>query len=64
MVNADDIEIFARCQTGLASGRMQWLHFARGIHREVSECDDEWSGQDMDELPQRALYREWARRMK
>jgi hypothetical protein len=64
MVNADDVEIFARSQSGLASGHMPWVRFARGIHREVSERDNEWSGQDMDELPQRALYREWLRRMK
>jgi phenylpropionate dioxygenase-like ring-hydroxylating dioxygenase large terminal subunit len=64
MVNADDVEIFARSQSGLASGHMQWLRFARGIHREVNERDNEWSGQDMEELPQRALYREWLRKMK
>ncbi|MEX2354170.1 MAG: Rieske 2Fe-2S domain-containing protein [Gammaproteobacteria bacterium] len=64
MVNADDVEIFARNQSGLASGRMEWVRLARGIHREVAEREGEWSGQDMDELPQRALYREWVRRMK
>ncbi len=63
MVNADDVEIFARSQTGLSGGRMNWLRFGRGIHREVEEREHEWSGQDMDELPQRSLYREWARRM-
>ena len=63
MVNADDVEIFARSQTGLTSQQMQWVHLGRGIHREKSERDDEWSGEDMDELPQRALYREWAKRM-
>jgi len=64
MVNADDVEIFARNQSGLASGKMEWVRLARGIHREKAERDNEWSGEDMDELPQRALYREWARRMK
>jgi benzoate/toluate 1,2-dioxygenase alpha subunit len=64
MVNADDVEIFARTQAGLTGGHMTWLRFGRGIHRERQEGDNEWSGQDMDELPQRALYREWARRMR
>ena len=64
MVNADDVEIYARNQSGLASGQMEWIRLARGIHREVEERKHEWSGQDMDELPQRAIYREWARRMK
>jgi len=64
MVNADDVEIYARTQSGLASGQMEWIRLARGIHREVEERKHEWSGQDMDELPQRAIYREWARRMK
>jgi phenylpropionate dioxygenase-like ring-hydroxylating dioxygenase large terminal subunit len=63
MVNADDVEIFARSQTGLTGGPMRWLRFGRGIHREVMEGNHEWSGQDMDELPQRSLYREWVRRM-
>ncbi len=63
MVNADDVEIFARSQAGLTSGRMEWVRLARGIHREVAVSNNERSGQDMDELPQRALYREWARRM-
>jgi len=63
MVNADDVEIFSRNQAGLTNGRMEWLHFGRGIHREVSESKNEWSGQDRDELPQRAIYREWLKRM-
>ena len=63
MVNADDVEIYARTQTGLNSGHMAWLRFGRGIHREKSERDYEWSGQDMDELPQRSLYREWLKQM-
>lgn len=63
MVNADDVEIFARVQAGLAGGGLDWLRLARGIHREVREADGERRGEDMDELPQRAVYREWARRM-
>jgi len=63
MVNADDVEVYARTQSGLASGQMEWIRLARGIHREVEERTHEWSGQDMDELPQRAIYREWKRRM-
>jgi phenylpropionate dioxygenase-like ring-hydroxylating dioxygenase large terminal subunit len=64
MVNADDVEIYARTQAGLASGKMEWVRLARGIHREKAEREHEWSGEDMDELPQRAIYREWARKMK
>lgn len=64
MVNADDVEVYARTQSGLASGQMEWIRLARGIHRELGQGPGEWSGEDMDELPQRAIYREWARRMK
>jgi hypothetical protein len=64
LVNADDVEIYARTQAGLASGKMEWVRLARGIHREKTEREFEWSGEDMDELPQRMLYREWARLMK
>ena len=64
MVNADDVEVYARTQSGLACGQMEWIRLARGIHREVAKHPGEWRGEDMDELPQRAIYREWARRMK
>ncbi len=63
MVNADDVEIYARTQAGLNGGHMAWLRFGRGIHREQSERDNEWSGEDMDELPQRCLYRKWLKAM-
>ena len=63
MVNADDVEIFTRAQAGLASGRMEWIRLARGIHKERIESNSERVGEDMDEVPQRAIYREWAKRM-
>ncbi len=63
MVNADDVEIYARTQAGLNGGHMAWLRFGRGIHREQSERENEWSGEDMDELPQRCLYRKWLKAM-
>jgi phenylpropionate dioxygenase-like ring-hydroxylating dioxygenase large terminal subunit len=59
----DDIEIFTANQTGFQASAMEWVTLARGIHREQTLAGGERVGEYMDETPQRALYREWARLM-
>ena len=63
MVNSDDVEIFARIQSGLKASKMDWLYLSRGLYREVTEPSSETLGERTDEVPQRALYREWSRLM-
>jgi hypothetical protein len=63
-VNSDDVEIFARVQSGVRAGRWtEWVHLSRGIHREVVEPTGERVSHDTDEVTQRSIYREWARLM-
>ena len=62
-VNTDDVEIFARVQSGLRASRMEWVLLARGLHREEHLPNGETVGTNTDEVSQRAIYRAWARLM-
>jgi benzoate/toluate 1,2-dioxygenase alpha subunit len=62
-VNADDLEVFARVQTGLTGWPDQRVQFARGLEHEQEAPSGEWIGEGTDELPQRSFYREWRRLM-
>jgi len=63
-VNADDVEIFGRVQSGMHAARwLEWVWFSRGMHREVVEPTGERVSHDTDEVSQRSIYREWARLM-
>lgn len=59
----DDIEIFILNQTGVLAEGAQWLDFSRGLHRESVNEHGEVLGHSTDEVPQRSMYREWARLM-
>ncbi|MBS3939808.1 MAG: Rieske 2Fe-2S domain-containing protein [Actinobacteria bacterium] len=59
----DDIEIFVLNQTGVQAEAARWLDFSRGLARERVGKHGERIGHSTDETPQRAMYREWQRRM-
>ncbi|HVQ93171.1 MAG TPA: Rieske 2Fe-2S domain-containing protein [Mycobacteriales bacterium] len=59
----DDVEIFVCNQTGVQAGGVDYLLLARGLHRE-RQVDGEWVGHSTDEVPVRAMYREWKRLMR
>jgi benzoate/toluate 1,2-dioxygenase alpha subunit len=63
MINTDDAEMFAACQSGLQTPELEWVHFARGLRREERLADGAWRASYTDETPQRALYRAWVRLM-
>ncbi len=63
MVNADDVEIFGRVQSGLQAAKVAWLYLSRGLYRDDHRPAGEVVGERTDEVPQRALYRAWARLM-
>lgn len=63
MVNADDVEIFGRVQSGLKAAKVTWLYLSRGLQPDEQRPAGEVVGERTDEIPQRALYREWARLM-
>jgi phenylpropionate dioxygenase-like ring-hydroxylating dioxygenase large terminal subunit len=59
---ADDVDIFARNQQGLAGSAVDWLILERGLDTDVQEGRD-FRGLSASEAPQRALWRAWARLM-
>ncbi len=59
---ADDVDIFARNQQGLAGNSVDWLILERGLATDVAEGGD-YRGLPASEAPQRGLWREWARLM-
>jgi phenylpropionate dioxygenase-like ring-hydroxylating dioxygenase large terminal subunit len=63
MINTDDVEMFAACQTGLQTPELEWVRFARGLGREERLANGARRASYTDETPQRALYRAWGRLM-
>ena len=60
----DDIDVaFDRVHAGLAATEDDWLVMSRGAHREQPGEGGVLIGHAADEVPQRAFYREWRRRM-
>lgn len=59
----DDIEIFVCNQTGMQASAVDWALLSRGMHREETNEDGEQVGHSTDEVPVRAMYREWKRLM-
>jgi hypothetical protein len=59
----DDVEIFVCNQTGVQAAGVDYLLLARGLHREEL-VNGEWVGHSTDEVPVRAMYREWKRLMR
>lgn len=59
---ADDVDIFARNQQGLAGDAVEWLILERGLDTDEPEGQD-FRGLPASEAPQRALWREWNRLM-
>ena len=55
----DDVEMFNRCQDGLAVKGAEWLELSRGLNRETVSPDGVIAAHLTDEVPQRAFYRRW-----
>jgi len=65
LVNADDLENFWKCHTGLASEGGDWVSFARHFGRDVEKNGVVESGPNMgtSEAPMRNQMKAWARYM-
>jgi phenylpropionate dioxygenase-like ring-hydroxylating dioxygenase large terminal subunit len=59
----DDLEIFSRNQTGLGAKLDPWVLLGRGLTLETRDEDGAMSGQMTDEIPMRALWRQWGKVM-
>ncbi len=57
------MEIFGRVQSVLQAAKVAWLYLSRGLYRDDYRPAGEVVGERTDEVPQRALYRAWARLM-
>jgi len=60
---ADDLDIFARNQEGLAGSSVEWLIVERGLDTDVLNEKGDYRGLPGSEAPQRAFWREWSRLM-
>ena len=63
MVSLDDLEVFASNQTGMRARKMRWVVLSHGMGQERAGEASEVVGEDTSELPQRGLYRQWAKCM-
>lgn len=59
----DDVEMFNRCQDGLAVKGAEWLELSRGLERETVSPDGVIAAHLTDEVPQRAFYKRWREMM-
>ena len=63
MIFGDDLEVFARCQAGLANHLPEWIDVSRGLGRDARRADGTLESPSLSELPQRAQMAAWLRCM-
>lgn len=59
LVASDDLEIFERCQRGLASGANEWIDMRRGVLTDRREADGSIVASGTSELPVRHQFEAW-----
>jgi phenylpropionate dioxygenase-like ring-hydroxylating dioxygenase large terminal subunit len=59
LVASDDLEIFERCQQGLADSANDWIDVSRGVLRDVRKDDGSESSPGITELAMRAQLQAW-----
>ncbi|VCU69429.1 2-halobenzoate 1,2-dioxygenase large subunit [Pigmentiphaga humi] len=60
---ADDVDIFARNQQGLAGSAVEWLLLERGLQTDEKLANGDTKGLPASEAPQRALWQAWKQLM-
>ena len=63
LVASDDLEIFERCQRGLAGGANEWIDMRRGILGDRRQADGSVVAEGTSELPVRHQFAAWQRWM-
>ena len=58
-IQTDDLEIFERCQQGLATQGAEWVLIARGLGAEIDEGNGVLLGPRSSEVGMRAKHRMW-----
>jgi hypothetical protein len=59
LVASDDLEIFERCQRGLASGPNEWIDMRRGVLADRREADGSTVSRGTSELAIRHQFATW-----
>jgi phenylpropionate dioxygenase-like ring-hydroxylating dioxygenase large terminal subunit len=59
LVASDDLEIFERCQRGLASGTNEWIDMRRGVLADRRQADGSMVSAGTSELPMRHQFETW-----
>ena len=59
LVASDDLEIFERCQRGLASGGADWIDMRRGVLADQRQADGSFVSHGTSELPVRHQFEAW-----
>ena len=59
LVASDDLEIFERCQRGLASGPNEWIDMRRGVLSDRRQPDGSIVSSGTSELPVRHQFEAW-----
>jgi hypothetical protein len=59
LVASDDLEIFERCQRGLASGANEWIDARRGVFGERRQADGSVISNGTSELAVRHQFATW-----
>jgi phenylpropionate dioxygenase-like ring-hydroxylating dioxygenase large terminal subunit len=59
LIASDDLEIFERCQRGLASGANEWIDMRRGVLADVRQGDGSVVSGGTSELPVRHMFETW-----
>jgi len=62
MIFSDDVEVFARCQAGLADRDDEWVDLQRGYGTDTAQGEGRWSSR-ATELPIRVQFGAWLRYM-
>ncbi len=63
LVGPDDLEMFAAAQTGMRGAKMRWIVLSHGMAQDETLEGSEMVGDDTSEIPQRSIYRHWAKMM-
>lgn len=63
MISTDDLEMFAANQTGMRGTKMKWIVLSHGQLHDRRLDGSEIQGEGASELPQRSIYRQWAKMM-
>jgi hypothetical protein len=63
LVASDDLEIFERCQRGLANSSDDWIDMRRGVLAERRGADGATVASGTSEMPMRHQFAAWQRWM-